>query len=212
MDQKYRHIIWDWNGTLLDDAWLCVEILNEILRHRNESPVTPERYKEEFGFPVKHFYERLGFDFSVESFGALADEYIGKYDERCSECKLHAHAMDALRHCLDRGFKQSILSAYHHTGLEDVLDSFALRPLFTYVMGLDDFHATGKIRQGIRLVEESGLDRRQVLLIGDTIHDYEVAREIGVDCVLFVGGHNSEERLQSCGVPVFDSLAQLVSE
>ena len=44
MLQKYRHIIWDWNGTLLDDAWLCVEILNEILRRRNEQPVTHERY------------------------------------------------------------------------------------------------------------------------------------------------------------------------
>ncbi len=117
-----------------------------------------------------------------------------------------------LGHCLDRGFKQSILSAYHQVRLEEVLDFFELRPLFTYVTGLDDFHASGKIHQGIRLIEESGFGPDEVLLIGDTVHDYEVAREVGVDCALFVGGHNSEERLQSCGVPVFDSLAQLMSE
>ena len=210
MLQKYRHIIWDWNGTLLDDAWLCVEILNETLRRRNKEPVTRERYEQEFCFPVRDFYEKLGFDFSVESFDALADEYIGKYDTRRSECRLHAHAMDVLRHFRDNGFEQSILSAYHQAGLEDVLNFFELRPLFTNVMGLDDFHASSKIHQGIRLIEETRFHRRQVLLIGDTIHDYEVAREVGVDCVLFIGGHNSEQRLQSCGVPVFDSLAQLM--
>ena len=212
MLQKYRHIIWDWNGTLLDDAWLCVEILNDVLRRRDEQPVTRERYEEEFSFPVRDFYERLGFDFSVESFEALANEYIGRYDERRCECKLHAHAIDVLRHCLDRGFKHSILSAYHQAGLEDVLDFFELRPLFTNVMGLDDFHASSKIHQGLRLIEESDFHRREVLLIGDTIHDYEVAREVGVDCVLFVGGHNSEQRLQSCGVQVLDSLEQLMSQ
>jgi len=212
MLQKYRHVIWDWNGTLLDDAWLCVEILNEILRQRNEQPVTHERYKEEFGFPVKDFYQRLGFDFSVESFEALADEYISKYDERRFECKLHAHATDVVRHCLDRGVKQSILSAYHQVRLEEALDFFELRPLFSHVIGLDDFHANGKIHQGIRLIEELGFGPDEVLLIGDTIHDYEVAREVGADCTLFVGGHNTRERLASCGVPVFDSLEQLSFE
>lgn len=212
MLRKYRHIIWDWNGTLLNDAWLCVEIINEILRERNEQPVTHERYKEEFGFPVECFYQRLGFDFAVDSFEALANEYIGKYDERRFECKLQDHAISALRHCLDLGFKQSILSAYHQVRLEEVLDFFELRPLFTHVVGLDDHHAHGKTQQGIRLTEESGFRSGDVLLIGDTVHDYEVAQEIGVDCALFVGGHNTEKRLQSCGVPVFDSLAQLMSE
>lgn len=209
MLERYRHVIWDWNGTLLDDARLCVEILNEILRHRNRQPITHERYMEEFGFPVRDFYQRLGFDFAVESFEALADEYISRYDKRRFECKLHAHAMDAVRHCLDRGFEQSILSAYHQARLEEALDFFELRPLFKHVVGLDDFHANGKIHQGIRLIEELGFGPRQALLIGDTIHDYEVAREIGADCVLFVGGHNTKERLKSCGVPIFDSLAQL---
>jgi len=46
--------------------------------------------------------------------------------------------------------------------------------------------------------------------MNDTIHDYEVAQEVGVDCALFVGGHNAEGRLQSCGVPVLNSLAQLL--
>lgn len=210
MLHKYRHIIWDWNGTLLDDAWLCVEIINEMLCDRGKRPITHGLYMKEFGFPVRHFYERLGFDFSVESFEALACEYISKYDERCRECKLHDHAVDVVSHCAQGGLEQSILSAYHQERLEGMLDFFELSPLFTRVMGLDDHHAHGKIEQGIRLVAESGFDPGQAVLIGDTTHDHEVAQEAGVDCILFAGGHYLEQRLQSCGVSVLTSLAQLL--
>ncbi|UCF17323.1 MAG: HAD family hydrolase, partial [Phycisphaerales bacterium] len=156
------------------------------------------------------FYERLEFDFSVEPYEAIAREYIKRYDQRCRECRLHDHAMDVLRHCLESGLRQSILSAYHQTRLEGMLDFFELRPLFTTVMGLDDHHAHGKIKQGIRLTYESEIGPGQAVLIGDTIHDYEVARQAGVDCVLFAGGHYHQQRLRSCGVPVVSSLEQLV--
>ena len=33
--RKYSHILWDWNGTLLDDAWLCVEVMNSMLAERD---------------------------------------------------------------------------------------------------------------------------------------------------------------------------------
>lgn len=210
MLQKYRHVIWDWNGTLLDDAWLCVEILNEMLGRRKRAPITRELYLSQFGFPVKDFYERLEFDFSTESYESIAREYIKRYDQRCRECRLHDHAMEVLRHCLESGRSQSILSAYHQTRLEDMLDFFELRSLFATVLGCDDHHAHGKIEQGIRLAAEAGIDPGQTVLIGDTIHDYEVARQSGVDCVLFTGGHYHEQRLESCGVPVVSSLKQLL--
>ena len=210
MLQKYRHVIWDWNGTLLDDAWLCVEILNEILCARGKRPITHRRYMEEFGFPVKDFYERIGFDFSDEPFEALARDYIGKYDARCRECTLHDRALDVVRRCKECGIEQSVLSAYHRQRLEGMLDFFDLRPLFARVVGLDDYHAHGKIEQGVRLVAESGFDSGQAVLIGDTIHDHEVAQEAGADCILFAGGHYLEQRLRSCGVPVVSSLGQLL--
>jgi len=96
MLQKYRHVIWDWNGTLLDDARLCVEIVNEMLCARGKQAITHGRYMEELVFPVKHFYERIGFDFSVEPFESLARDYIGRYEQRCRKCTLHDHAMDVV--------------------------------------------------------------------------------------------------------------------
>ncbi len=211
MLQKYRHIIWDFNGTLIDDAWLCVEIINEMSRERGKRPVTREQYMKEFGFPVRDFYERLGFDFSVEPFDVLAGDYIAKYDRKCRECDLHDHAVEVMKHYQECGIEQSVLSALHQTRLEALLDFFELRPLFSRVVGLDDHHAHGKTEQGKQLMAELGFASGQAVLIGDTIHDYEVAQEAGMDCILFAGGHLLERRLQSCGVPVLSSLAQLLT-
>ena len=53
---RYKHIIWDWNGTLLDDRWLCIEAINKTLTKRNMNTITDNEYVELFCFPVKDYY------------------------------------------------------------------------------------------------------------------------------------------------------------
>ena len=57
---KIKHIIWDWNGTLVNDAQLCVDIVNEILSEFDIPPVSFEFYRNNFSFPVRNYYDRLG--------------------------------------------------------------------------------------------------------------------------------------------------------
>ncbi len=209
--RKYQHIIWDWNGTLFDDAWLCVEIINKLLHKRNLPPITHKQYQEEFGFPVIDFYCGIGFDFSIESYEVVATEYIVEYDKRRLECKLRHDTMSVLKSCADAGLTQSILSAYQQTRLEGIIDNFQIRSLFTKIIGLNDYYAGSKIENGKRLIEELDFNAGEVLLIGDTVHDFEVAKSIGIDCVLCPSGHNSRERLKLCGARVINSLSEILS-
>ena len=52
-------------------------------------------------------------------------------------------------------------------------------------------------------------DAGSVLLIGDTMHDYEVANDAGWQCTLYLEGHQDAERLKSCGCRTFSDLAAL---
>jgi len=212
MLREYRHIIWDWNGTLLDDAWLCVEVCNEMLSARGKRAMTLEQYQANFDFPVKDFYPKAGFDFAVEPFEVLAREYVDKYNSRRFECKLRENALAVLNSIADRGLSQSLLSAYHKARLDEAVDFFDIRRFFTEVIGLQDHHAVGKVEEGRLLIEKSGFRPAEILLIGDTVHDYEVAEAVGIDCILIPSGHNSKERLESCGVMVMDSLAKLLQD
>ena len=76
---KYKHIIWDWNGTLLDDTWLCVEGINDSLKKRSLQTITKEIYRKVFSFPVEDYYKRLGFDFKKEPFEVAGDEFVAYY-------------------------------------------------------------------------------------------------------------------------------------
>jgi len=206
---KYKHMIWDWNGTLFDDAHICVDILNTMMVQRGLYAITLEDYRKEFGFPVIDFYKMLGFDFQREDFNNVANEYIALYNNKRSQCKLRNNAIEVLQAIEQAGLKQSILSAYHQKLLEQIVEQTGIRHFFQSLSGLNDYYANCKIDLGKKLIKTAGLDAGRVLLIGDTVHDFEVSKELGCDCVLLTDGHQSRDKLEKCVVKVFESIGQL---
>ena len=66
---KYTHIIWDFNGTILDDVSIGIESVNIMLSRRKMKTIdSVEEYREIFGFPIKEYYKRCGFDFEAEDY------------------------------------------------------------------------------------------------------------------------------------------------
>ncbi|WP_269524035.1 HAD family hydrolase [Coraliomargarita parva] len=211
MPRSYKHIIWDWNGTLLDDTWLCVEVLNGLLRQRNRNPLSENDYRENFGFPVIHFYEYLGFDVDVDSFDRISQAFIQAYEARwLTECELQKGAASTLETLAEQGYSHSVLSAAHQRALETGIAHFGIGRHFRGLVGTDNIHAHGKVEQGRRWIRSLDWPAREVVLVGDTLHDYEVAQAIGTDCILLAHGHHTPERLAGSGAPVVHSLEELV--
>lgn len=148
----YRHVIWDWNGTLLDDVELCLGIGNAMLARRGLSPLTLEAYRETFDFPVRDYYTRLGFDFAREPFEALAIEFFSAYESRRHEAEAPPERVALLRWLHEAGVRQSVLSAYTQDRLEHVLVERGLRDLFEHVVGQDNHQAHGKAEEGRALI------------------------------------------------------------
>lgn len=207
---KYRHLIWDWNGTLLDDAWLCREIMNGQLRKRGLPVISRERYETVFDFPVERYYRTLGFDWAKESFAEAGTEFILEYEKRKKECRLQAGAKALLQRVEQVGISQAVLSAYAHPTLVEFLGHFGVQGHFRSVAGNRDHYAAGKVEQGLEMLEELHVRPQETVLIGDTTHDAEVARAMGVDCLLIPCGHNSRERLERCGFPLVAGLGDLL--
>lgn len=204
---RYRHLIWDWNGTLLDDLDYSIGVMNALLDRRQLPRLDRARYHNLFDFPVRAYYGRLGFDPAQDSFESLSVEFISGYDARRLDCDLHASARSVLASARAAGFGQSILSAYRHETLVEIVTHFGIASHFDHITGLDNIHAHSKVALGRELVRRVALPPREILLIGDTVHDCEVARELGVDCALIAAGHHPAERLRGTGAPVFPNLA-----
>ena len=207
---KYKHIIWDWNGTLINDVWLVVEIMNKMLKKRNLPKIDSEKYKEIFDFPVTKYYSKLGFDFSNESFEKLTVEFISEYYKRFNECKLFDEVEEVLKKITDMGISQSILSASKEDVLIEKIKYYGIDKYFSRIIGLKNHYAESKVERGKNWIAELNLNPQEVLLIGDTIHDYDVSKHIGSDCLLIANGHHSYEKLASLGVDVISTLKEII--
>lgn len=204
------HILWDWNGTLLDDLDLCVASLERLCMRRGLAVVNADTYRARFGFPVQDFYAAVGFDFSREPFQAIAMEWAQHYVPAVfTSARLHVGAEDVLTAVRERGIAQSVLSAYHHEALNALVNHFGLSGYFESVTGLADMAAESKLEVGRAWLEGAGCAPEQVLLVGDTTHDFEVAQALGLRCALVAGGHQARERLEATGAPVLDAVCDV---
>lgn len=208
---RYTRIIWDWNGTLLDDAWLCVDVMNTMLAERNLPLKNLTQYREVFDFPVRDYYEKLGYNFQKEPFDEVGLEFIHRYNRRHFETNLHPGVPEVLEFFRQKGNEQYILSAREQAELLAETEKLGVKSYFSVIRGLDDHYARGKTDTGKLLMSELALPLRETLFIGDTCHDAEVAGELGIDCVLVSHGHHSERRLRGTNLPVLQHLTDLLN-
>lgn len=208
MIMKYKHIVWDWNGTLLDDLWLCIESINFVLKSRGMPKVDKESYRSIFTFPVIKYYKNLGFDFSKEKFPIPG--FLNYYRSHFKKCNLHQHVHKVLKENKDSGLTQSILSAGRQDSLVDWVTHHEIDHYFNAIIGIENDAAEGKTNVGLNWLSKVEISKKNILLIGDTIHDSEVAEQMGVQCVLVDIGHVSRERLLKTGRNVFRSLNSLI--
>lgn len=204
--QNVDTIIWDWNGTLLNDVKICIDVINALLVDRNHQPLIEKRYREIFTFPVKDYYTQAGFDFSQEPFDKIAIEFMDGYFENLKRAKLFDDVEYVLNSFQEMGFSQYMLSAMEH---ESLLNSVKEKGIFNYFMdlsGIQDHFAKSKIDMARKFMQNLALEKDRCCLIGDTIHDFEVARELDVNCVLVANGHQSYQRLATTGCKVVTDI------
>ncbi len=208
---QYEHIIWDWNGTLLDDLDVCVDVMNGLLTDRRLARIDVDRHREVFDFPVETYYRALGFDFSEESFGTVASDYCTRFDHRVADCRLHDDVEAVLGKIAAANARQSILSSCEQGSLIEAVRSFGLTGHFGAIVGQADQHAKGKVAAGADLLARAAAPRQRTLLVGDTLHDYAVAKALGIDCILVSLGHHSTSRLTTECESVVESLADVIA-
>jgi phosphoglycolate phosphatase len=164
-----------------------------------------ESYRRAFLFPVEQYYRNLGFDFEKEDYRTvLAPLWVSLYNIYSRKSPLFDGVQKLTAALRKARVRQSILSASERGMMEAQLCERGALSWFDEIWGNDSIHAYGKNALAAAW-REAHPDARAVLL-GDTTHDFEVAREMGADCILIAAGHHDRERLLSCGVPVVEDL------
>lgn len=206
----YDLVAWDFNGTLVDDAEVGMGATNILLARRGLPVISSrEEYYRLFGFPIRDYYERLGFDFCKESYDDIANEWIPEYRRLEREAPLRAGVLDLLTAFCEHKISQLVLSASETDILCEQLSHLQILHFFDKIYGRNDYHGNDKTELAVSFAKDH--KGKRILLIGDTDHDAACAKAAGFDCVLMAGGHQSKERLAGCGYPIFREYSELAA-
>ncbi len=205
MNNPLQYVIWDWNGTLLDDVDVCIDAINCMLTDRNLTCLTHDTYRDLFDFPVKDYYRRLGFDLNAESWDDIVVEFFSHYNERVASAPLRPGIRETLAEMSHRAIPMSVLSACEQTTLRSLIQTHGISALFEHIYGLENRHAVSKMSLGRALIDELSISSESVVIIGDTVHDYDVATQLGCACILLRNGYHADHRLDQCNCPIVSS-------
>ena len=185
-----KYVVWDWNGTLFDDVDNCIKCMNQVLLN-HELPIIKikEEYRKKFCFPVKKYYENIGFNIQNIPYKQLAQEFINVYQPNSINYQFNDEIVALLSNIQDKGIYQIILSASKQENLLAQVNSFGVSKYFAYILGVNDIYAKSKIDIAYKWIKNNMIDSSEILMVGDTIHDYEGSREIGCQCVIYNNGH-----------------------
>jgi|SRR5690554_688035 phosphoglycolate phosphatase len=205
-----KYLIWDFNGTILDDLDLSIELLNKILKKQNKPTVNKKRYLDIFGFPLKEYYFKAGISYEKATFETIAHNFIVEYQPQSLKLSLHKGVKTTLKKLKDRGIKNICLSASEENNLLEQLTHYQIIDYFDEVIGTNNVYAVGKDQLGLEYFKEKKINPLEVLYLGDTTYDYEVGLKLGVKVVLFSKGHHSKKRLMATRVPLIDKISDII--
>lgn len=207
---KYEYVIWDWNGTLFNDVQISIDTMNKMLELK-EYPqrLDSDLYKSIFSFPVIDYYKKVGLDFDKYSFDELAQLFIDLYSEVQDSAGLFDSARDALKSFNSLGLKQSVISVCEKERLYHQISLFDINNYFDDVIGTDDNYAVSKADIAKKWFADNNIEPGKVVFIGDTVHDYEVAKAVGCACILIADGHQSREVLNRTNALIVNSLSEI---
>ena len=207
---KYENIIWDWNGTILNDAPVAFEATNILLQRFGYPMITFQYYRDNVDTPIVNFYSKI-FDLNRHDMEMLDNEWGALYNQLSEKIDLHTGVEEILHSFADKNINQVILSAFKTNEIKKYAHKFSVEHYFDGILGTENIIMESKTVRGKRYMLEHGFAPNQTLYIDDTVHDYETARGLGADCILLSGGQQSPKLLKQCGVPVYDTFADIAN-
>ncbi len=213
----YKLAVFDWNGTLLNDADACWKASNESLAHFNAPPISFDHFRETMDFPVLHFYTRNGVaaDDYLRELQDAGIRYLNTYQTLAKKCEPAAHVTDLLDWLLDHNVRLMVLSNYTQIHLEAQIAQYHLTRYFHHISGNQAFneteHSTTNKRERLEAyLKAENINPADAFIIGDSLEEPDVAKHLGLTSFSVTWGCFSKPRLQKAGADfMVDDLLQV---
>ena len=207
---RYHNILWDWNGTLIDDAVTSLNCVNDMLTEMNKTLITLEQYYTYVETPIIGFYRHILTEEELD-FSRISKSFHEAYNNRLSETELSSNALNVLQALKKNGAKQYIITATKEESARKLTIKYGVNEYFDGIFGADNTLAESKVERALKFFNENNINPADTVFIGDTLHDLETANALGVDCILVTFGHQGKTIVENSGTVTADSLDEVLN-
>ena len=207
-----KTIIWDYNGTIIDDFRITFDVANEMLRRRNLAsyPVSEQYYLDNFTFPAINFYYKVGYTFLDETYEEVSQEFNDLYDENFYKVTLMDDFIPTIEKLIAKGYRNVIISASRQDKLDAQCELLGITKYFDDIIGSNNIFGASKTERALKWLKDSNTDSSECIYLGDSTHDLDTAIALNVkECILIARGHQSYEVLKKAHDNVLHSLSEL---
>jgi phosphoglycolate phosphatase len=191
----YDLVIFDWDGTLMDSTRLISTSLQSACRDVGCAVPTEEEALYVIGLNMTDTFARVVPGLDEDGRRRLAERYRHHFLAREDEAPLFEGVREMLFELRGRGRRLAVATGKARRGLDRALDATGLKPWFEATRCADEGFAKPHPGMLLVLLEMTGVDPARALMVGDTIHDLELAANAGVDAIAVSYGAHGEELL-----------------
>ncbi|MDD6251617.1 MAG: HAD hydrolase-like protein [Oscillospiraceae bacterium] len=206
--KEYKTIVWDFNGTLIDDVNAALSSVNDILRRRNQPAIDLKKYKWAVDSPISKFYDRIFLPGTVD-LKKDCYEFDEGYERHLKTNPIMDGALETVRYFSEHNKTQVVISASQIDKVRKRLNDISLSEYFSEVLARKDLMATDKLYLAEGYFKENGINPEETVVIGDCVADFQMAEALSCDCVLTTKGHQGRDEFKATTAIVIDSLLEL---
>jgi phosphoglycolate phosphatase len=194
---RYRLIVFDWDGTLLDSARGIVESIQEAARELRLPVPTRETASHVIGLGLHDSLRTAVPALPADRYREFAEVYRRHFLARQDGMALFPGVREVLRDLRQSGVQLAVATGKSRRGLEHAFDATALREFFAASRCGDETEPKPHPAMLIELLRELAAQPAEALMIGDTSHDVAMARSAGVDALAVSYGAHPEADLRA---------------
>lgn len=200
-------ILWDFNGTVMDDMGASVAAVNQMCLRRGLPTITEEWYTLHLVMPLERFYSSIGFDMQKEPLAEVSEEF----QRECAKQPrpVFPEVLDALERFRKAGYRQLLFSSLHHDHLIAQAKERGITAYFEGIVGRRDRSLGGKEQAAAEYLQQHGIKPETVLVVGDLTTDWDMASFVGCPCALIEKGHQHRAVLSKTGAHVLKDASEL---
>ncbi len=207
--RRFDCVLWDWNGTLINDASVACACVNDILCDLGRPKIEMRQYYHFMRDGMDKYYDYLFYP-DKAPFEKLVFMFSKYYDIRVKNASLHDGAKEVLGALKKIGVTQAIVSSSHKDKVRRDAAFFGVDGYFDEMLGADDLLIGSKTERARRYIESKGIEPCRTLFVGDMTHDRDTAEGIGADYLVIPNGHQSKKLLQDKGVKLVSDIKDII--